>query len=56
MWKQFYIKQFSLVQVQFQYQKKVLFQTIQFSISTQFAKTVLIQTIQFSITTDFVYT
>ena len=46
--------------------KIVLFQTIQFSMSTQsktflfqaiqFSQTVLIQVIQFSISTDFVYT
>ena len=34
--KQFYIKQISLVEVQFQYQKTVPFQIIQFNISTQF--------------------
>ena len=34
--KQFYIKQFILVQVQFQCQKTIPFQIIQFSISTQF--------------------
>ena len=34
--KQFYVKQFSLVEIQFQCQKIVLFQIIQFSISTQF--------------------
>ena len=34
--KQFYIKQFSLVWVQFQCQKTVPFQMIQFSISMQF--------------------
>ena len=34
--KQFYVKQFSLVQIQFQFQKTVLFEIIQFSISTQF--------------------
>ena len=34
--KQFYIKQISLVQVQFQCQKTVQFQIIQFSISTLF--------------------
>ena len=52
----------------FSYQETVLFQTIQFSISTvkllktflfqtiQFSQTVLIQTIQFSIIIVFVYT
>ena len=34
--KQFYIKQFSFVQVQFECQKIAPFQTIPFSISTQF--------------------
>ena len=34
--KQFYIKLISLVEVQFQCQKSVPFQIIQFSISTQF--------------------
>ena len=34
--EQFYIKQFSFVQVQFQCQITVPFQIIQFSISTQF--------------------
>ena len=34
--KQFYIKQVSLVQVQFQCQKPVPFKIIQFTISTQF--------------------
>ena len=58
--KQFYIKQFSLVQVEFQC-KKIPFQTIQFSISTQFkckypvylSKTFLFQAIQFSQTIQF---
>ena len=56
MGKQFYIKQFILVLVQFQCQKTVPFQIIQFSISTQFkckytvylSKTFLFQAIQFS--------
>ena len=34
--KQFYIKQFSLVYVQFKCQKTVPFKIIQFSMSTQF--------------------
>ena len=34
--KQFYVKQFSLVWIQFQCQKTVLFQIIQFRINTQF--------------------
>ena len=34
--KQFYIKQISLGQIQFEYEKTVPFQIIQFSISTQF--------------------
>ena len=34
--KQFYVKQICLVLVQFQYQKRVLFQIIQFSMSMQF--------------------
>ena len=53
--KQFYIKQFRLVSVQFQCKKTVPFQTIQFSISAQFkckytvnmSKTFLFQAIQF---------
>ena len=51
--KQFYIKQKSLVYVQFQCQKTVPFQIIQFSISTQFkckyglSNTFLFQAIQF---------
>ena len=36
--KQFYIKQISLVEVEFQCQKTVPFQIIQFSISTQFKR------------------
>ena len=34
--KQFYVKQFSLVEIQVQCPKTVLFQMIQFRISTQF--------------------
>ena len=34
--KQFYVKQFSFVQIQFQCQKTVLFEIIQFSINMQF--------------------
>ena len=59
MLKQFYVKQFSLVLIQFQCQKTVLFQIIQFSISTQFkykygliVKT-FFYTIQFSQTIQF---
>ena len=57
--KQFYIKQISFVQVQFQCQKTVPFQIIQFRVSTQFkckyglSKTFLFQTIQFSETIQF---
>ena len=34
--KEFYVKQLSLVKIQFQFQKTVLFQIIQFSINMQF--------------------
>ena len=59
--KQFYIKQSSLVEIQFQYQKTVLFQIIQFNISTHFKckyglivkKNFLFQAIQFNQTIQF---
>ena len=58
--KQFIVKQFNLVLIQFQCKKIVLFQIIQFSISTQFkckygliVKTFLFQAIQFNQTIQF---
>ena len=54
MLKQFYIKQISLVQVQFQCLKTVPFQIIQFSISSQFnCQNYLFQIIQFTISMQF---
>ena len=58
--KQFYVIRFSLVGIQFQCQKTVLFEIIQFSISTQFkcyygliVKTFLFQAIPFNQTIQF---